>query len=436
VQASDRLRPRLVVPLTETFAVIALLVFSTSLVHLMLGVSEGEGDPIVYRTILLAIYGTAGALAVSSGAVLGIVGLCPLVLGVLLLPAVSVLWSVAPMETVERTVGFLGTLLLGLFLGWHYRLEVVIRLVGWAFLIGTLLSVATIVLLPSVGIDQTAFLGGSWRGVHLHKSKLGGACSAGAVVLLYAALCSSGATRRLFLVGVILNLVLLVGAQSATNLVATLVGLSLALFILMLQYHARFGCLLLVVAALFIPLIVAIALHFDLFELFVEALGKDATLTNRVPLWHLLWPFVEDRFWLGYGYSAFWESGLPWVDLIEARMNFLPHYSHNGVIELWLHGGLVLVVVYLSVYLLTLIKAAILARRGGASPAAGCPFVFLIMVATVNITEARGIGRNDFLLVLYGVMIAVCARSVSLRLGRRETEPNPAAARLPDPVIR
>jgi hypothetical protein len=161
VQASDRLRPRLVVPLTESFVVIALLIFSTSLVHLMLGVAEGGGDPVVYRTILLAVYAIAGALAVSSGAVLGIIGLCPLVLGIFLLPTVSVLWSVAPMETIERTVGFLGTILLGLFLGWHYRLEVVIRLVGWAFLIGTFLSIATIVLVHSIGIDQTAYLGGS-----------------------------------------------------------------------------------------------------------------------------------------------------------------------------------------------------------------------------------------------------------------------------------
>jgi exopolysaccharide production protein ExoQ len=436
VQASDSLRPRLVVPLTETFVLIALLAFSTSLMPLMLGVSEGEADPLVSRAILVLVYATAGALAVTSGAVLGIIGLCPLVAGVLLLPGVSVLWSVAPIETIERTVGFLGTILLGFFLGWHYRLEAVIRLVGWAFVIGTLLSVATIVLLPSIGIDQTAHLAGSWLGVHMHKSKLGGASSAGAILLLYAALCSSGAARRLFAVCMVLNLVLLVGAGSATNLVATLIGLGLALFILVMQYQTRFGCLLLVVAGLFIPLITAIALHFDLFEIFVGALGKDATLTNRVPLWHLLWPFVMDRFWLGYGYNAFWESGLPWVDLIEARMNFLPHYSHNGIIELWLGGGLLLVVVYVSVFLLTLIKALVLARRGGASPATGYPFVFLMMVAMVNVTEARAMNRNDFLLVLFGVMIAVCARNVSLRLGRRGSETMPAAARLPDPVVR
>jgi exopolysaccharide production protein ExoQ len=436
VQASDRLRPRLVVPLTETFVVIALLAFTTSLLQLMMGMSEGEGGSILYRATLLAIYAGAGGLALSSGALLGVVGLFPMVAGVLLLPGVSVLWSVAPIETIERWVGFFGTILLGLFLGWHYRLEAVVRLVGSVFLIGALLSVATIVLLPSIGIDQTPHLAGSWLGVHSHKSELGGAASAGAIILLYAALCSSGAARRLFALGVVLSVVLLVGAASATNLVSMLLGFGLALFILMLQYQARFGCLLLLVAGLFIPLVVAIALHFDLFELFLGSLGKDATLTNRVPLWHLLWPFILDRFWLGYGYGAFWNSGLPWVELIEARMNFLPHYSHNGIIELWLGGGLLFVVVYVSVYLLTLVKAFILARRGGASPAAGYPFVFLMMVAMVNVTEARAIGRNDFLLVMFGVMIAVCARNVSLRLGRHAPERHPAAARLPDTVVR
>lgn len=434
MQASPRLRPRLVVPLTDGFVVLTLLVFNTGLLPLLLGVGS-EAEPILYRTILLAIYAVAGALAVTSGALAGIVRLCPMVLAMLALPGLSVLWSVAPLATVERTVGFLGTIFFGLFLGWHYRLEAVLRLVGWAFLLSALLSAAAIALLPSIGIDQSSQLAGSWLGVHVHKSKLGGTSGAGAVVLLYASLCASGTVRRLFGAGVVLNLVLLVGAHSATNLVATIVGLSLALFILVLQYRARFGCLLVVVGALFVPMVVAIALQFDLFELFVHALGKDATLTNRVPLWHLLWPFVEDRFWLGYGYAAFWGSGLPWTNLVEARLNFLPHYSHNGLLELWLGGGLIMVVVFVSVYLLTLVKAGILAW-GRAGPAAGYPLVFLTMVGVVNVTEARAMSRNDFLLVLFAVMICACARAVSLGVGRRGAAPAAAAARLTEPVAR
>jgi len=416
------------VPLNESFAVLALLVFSTSLAQMMLGGTEDSGS-ILYRVLLLSIYGTAGALALSSGAVVGIITLCPMVAAIFALPALSVMWSVNPMETVERTVGFYGTILFGLYLGWQYSLEKVIKLVGSAFLIGTFLSAATVVLLPSIGIDQSGVLGGSLLGVHLHKSKLGGACAAGALVMLYAILCSSGNVRRLFVLGFVVNLVLLIGAQSATNLVATVIGLSLALFILLFQYHAKFGVLLMMVGALFAPLLLAIVLHFDLFTLFLEALGKDASLTNRVPLWHLLWPFIEDRFWLGYGYAAFWQSGLPWVNLVEARMNFLPHYSHNGVIELWLAGGLIFVIAYLSVYVFTLIKSAIFAWQGRGSPASGYPFVFLIMVAAVNITEARAMSRNDFLLVLFGVMIALCGRSVSLRVGRAQRERAAATAR-------
>jgi exopolysaccharide production protein ExoQ len=430
LQTPDSLRPRQPLPFVDGFVVFAMLVFSTSILQLLLGTSSEDAEPLLYRAALLLIYAVAGALAATSGAALGTIALCPMVLAVLSLPVLSVMWSVEPTQTIERTVGFLGTILLGLFMGWHYRLEDMLRLVGWALLIGTLLSFGAILLLPSIGIDQSPHLGGTWLGIHLHKSKLGGASSAGLVTLFYASLCSSGAARHLFILGAFLNLVLLIGAYSATNFVAATVGVCLGLFILMLQYRARFGCLLMIVGALFGPLVAAIALRFDLFQLFVEALGKDATMTNRVPLWHLLWPFVEDRFWFGYGFGAFWESGLPWVNLIEARMNFLPHYSHNGVIELWLGGGLVIVIAFLSVYLLTLVKAGIFAFNSPASPAAGYPFACLIMIAIVNVTEARAIARNDFLLVLFGALICICARKVVLRVGRSRPDTYAGTTRL------
>ncbi|MEM7022921.1 MAG: hypothetical protein AAF637_10030, partial [Pseudomonadota bacterium] len=135
----------MVVSLGDSFVVIALLIFTTSMVQILLGASEGGSASILYRTILLAIYAVSGALAVSSGALSGIVKLCPMVVGILALPCLSVLWSVAPIETIERTVGFIGTLLFGLFLGWHYRLEDVIRRVAWAFLLGSSLSFVLIV---------------------------------------------------------------------------------------------------------------------------------------------------------------------------------------------------------------------------------------------------------------------------------------------------
>ncbi|MDX1540211.1 MAG: hypothetical protein R3349_02285, partial [Geminicoccaceae bacterium] len=177
-QAPDRRGARIVVPLADVFSVAALLVFSTSLVQLVFGGADGAAEPTLYRGVLLTIYAIAGSLAISSGAIPGIITLCPTVVLMLALPSLSVLWSVAPMETIERSVGYLGTIFLGLFLGWYYRLDMLLRLLGLAFLLGTLLSVLTIALLPSIGVDQSSFLGGSWRGIHLHKSKLGGASSA------------------------------------------------------------------------------------------------------------------------------------------------------------------------------------------------------------------------------------------------------------------
>lgn len=79
----------------------------------------------------------------------------------------------------------------------------------------------------------------------------------------------------------------------------------------------------------------------------LESLGKDATLTGRIPLWRQVIAVMQEHHTLiGYGYGMFWRDPDA-VALIHAgfdRYSFMGNMtsgSHNAVLELWLNIGLI-----------------------------------------------------------------------------------------------
>lgn len=83
------------------------------------------------------------------------------------------------------------------------------------------------------------------------------------------------------------------------------------------------------------------------FSPLLESLGKDATLTGRVPLWEqIIKVMQENRTLTGFGYGMFWRNDAA-VTLIHAGFN---RYSfmhgmvsgaHNVTLELWMNIGLI-----------------------------------------------------------------------------------------------
>lgn len=93
-------------------------------------------------------------------------------------------------------------------------------------------------------------------------------------------------------------------------------------------------------------LMVAITI-IPVFSWFFEMVGKDATLTGRVPLWqHALKVMSQNKPLTGYGYGMFWRNEEA-VSLIQQgfrRDSFLGNLttgSHNLLIEMWMSIGLI-----------------------------------------------------------------------------------------------
>ena len=89
-----------------------------------------------------------------------------------------------------------------------------------------------------------------------------------------------------------------------------------------------------------------------LFQPLFDLLGKDATLTGRIPLWNQLIKVIQEQNTMfGYGYGMFWRDPKA-VDLMHAGfdensfMGNMTSGSHNNMIELLINNGIMGVVTF------------------------------------------------------------------------------------------
>jgi O-antigen ligase len=90
-------------------------------------------------------------------------------------------------------------------------------------------------------------------------------------------------------------------------------------------------------AILIILSVIGIGLLSVIYVYLLGLMGRDANLTDRVIIWQLLAPSLEDEYWFGFGFGAFWAS--------DASSGFLEGWkfignAHSGYIETRLNAGM------------------------------------------------------------------------------------------------
>ena len=133
----------------------------------------------------------------------------------------------------------------------------------------------------------------------------------------------------------------------------------------------------------------------DISSLLVSMLGRDPSLTTRVPMWEGLQQMAGNPL-IGVGYESFW-SGNRLLVLWEryGRLN----QSHNGYLETYLNVGLIGLT-----FLLLSIVSALFMIRGRLRvnyPAAMLQLSFVVVVAVYNWTEASFHGINNMWLLFF-----------------------------------
>ena len=405
--------PSLRLPLPELAVIVGLVIFGSNLFQVML--QDGPMEPMV-SLIYMVGWGLGLGMALLTGAIPRAVLQLPLLAFVILLAVASTLWSVDPPTTLARSFALVATSAFGYFLGHYFDLRSLIRLL--AINASLILAVSTVLIfaVPSIGIDDTDAWRGAWIGAFTHKNSFGAAVASSILVLFYAVLTNRGLLRLGFSVMLGLAFVLLVGSLSSTSLVMSIVGMLLAVGFVMWQKARGLSIAILLASCVAGPILATILAQIDLLGLFLEAVGKDATVSGRTDIWYLAWPYITDRFWLGYGYDSFWQPGFPWFSQFEARLYYRPYHSHNGVIEFWIACGLVGVVAVLLVFFATMLRAALLASGDAARPEAAFPLIFLVSLALRNITEAGLVGANSSQWIIFVALAVILKRDVVFTL--------------------
>ena len=346
----------------------------------------------------------------------------PFLIAILCIAAASTFWSVSPDQTSRRAVAVVLTTLCGVAIGARWRWTALAETLATIFGLLAVGSLFAGLFLPSIGRMENTFPG-SWRGLWLEKNIFGGEMAL-ALLSFAAAGVLRPQRRRLWFGLALVALAMIVASTSKTSLVAVTLGFAVFCLVLVVR---RGGSLAVIASWGAVVALIALAATVLLApDIFLNLLGKDATLTGRTKIWAAVMRQIQQRPLLGYGYGAVWSEDTGWGPLawIVKQAGFKPEHAHNSWLEQWLGMGLWGLCAWSLYYLMTLVRAiGAMVRSNGALVA----LPFLVVYSMITLTESVAVSYNDLRWVIF------VAFSIRLALPDREPLSPPAAARLPRP---
>lgn len=248
----------------------------------------------------------------------------------------SLLWSEEPEVTLRRWLSLMQAALFGYFLLAAFPVARVLRLLATSIGLAMLASAAVALALPAAGTMQEPSLMGAWSGVFMHKSQLGSVAALG--VLCFGWLWRNEPGRRAWnTLGVLLCIGMAVMAQSRSAQLVILLSVSFAAFLPLLRMPGLIRLWAAYGMALTASVFAAVMIMF--FGDIMTALGKDASLTGRVPVWATLLQVALQRPFGGHGYSAFFITDSAGVEDAWRHAGWVMWTAHNAYLEILLQLG-------------------------------------------------------------------------------------------------
>ena len=271
----------------------------------------------------------------------------------------SILWSDFPIVSMKRLIKELGLFLsILVVLTEKDPITSVITLIKKFSYILVPISICLILYFPLLGMSysiDTGFV--TYAGVAHNKNGLGAICLVSSFIFLYSIISTKkinsisifNKQTIVYLVYCIISITLLIKVKSSTPLGALIIGIMI--FILMRIKIIKENVKILGIALLCgLVTLIILQVTFNLEELFLSSLGREATLTGRTLLWKDLLsmkinPLIGagyGNFWLGERLAIIWETQ-PWR----------PLQSHNGYLNVYLELGaigfsLMMTILYVS----------------------------------------------------------------------------------------
>jgi len=335
----------------------------------------------------------------------------PALMLLLLFVLMSCGWSLMPFYSFRRALVFAATTVVGLYIGTRFDLREQQRFIAVATVICALLSVLFIVALPHYGTDVGANEG-SWRGVFLQKNIFGRYLVLGMITLF----CwpTEGVRSKLgkwFVLA--LSVGLLIGSLSKGSWVVLVVA---ALLVPLYRlFRVDFKGLMVGISMAAAALGLAAVYVLSNLDAIFSLLGKDATLTARIPIWTTLLTMSQGKRWLGYGYEGFWSTNL--MNVTWLLGGFAPGKAHNGFIDLLLEVGVVGLGIFAICAVVAITRAIkVIARERDLQ--SEWPLLMLSLLLIYNLFESDLMVQNGFIWVLFVALSVSTQRAWSLHAAR------------------
>jgi O-antigen ligase len=313
----------------------------------------------------------------------------------------SIYWSQVADITFRRAVAITLTQIFGIYVGCTFSWKNILKIMQISFALSSILSLIFIIFLPGISIDPT--FGDSFRGVYLHKNSLGIFMAVSTLIWifsLYGSLVDKNKKSTIInLTFLSLSLCLLLLSRSKTSFLVMLVTL-IAVTLVKSIFSKKYG--LTVFSIISFTLLIFISFIGKNFEVILALLGKDATLTGRIPLWKMVWECFLEKPFFGFGYSGFWsipQSGSYYI----SEVLFDSPNAHNGYIDILINIGIfgILFFLYSLQKNIFLSIELIHSKRNYLSL---IPFALFTFFTIYNITESFLLVQNSFTWIIFVAM--------------------------------
>jgi exopolysaccharide production protein ExoQ len=333
----------------------------------------------------------------------------------------STLWSYNIGGTFRQTIAWILATAFAYYAVTRFDLREILELTAIALVIGTALNVLFIVALPRYGklVDEFDPTKSGWKGITSNKNSLGQFCSAAAVIL-WIARRSLKRWRLIYTVAAIVNVVVLLGADAKTSLVA-LMGTSV-LMIVFRAFRAQrqlFGA---VVIGLLMSSVAVLFLVLHNRNTLAGGIGRSGDFTGRTQLWSDLIPAFRKHPIQGYGWGGFWNGFFSPAGEIWIKNTWQPPDAHDQLLQIAIDLGVVGVFLYYFSFLRGMARG-IVYLRDSADPVAMLPIVFFAYELLGSITEHGNLGRNGFW-VLHVILIVAVGLNAK-KTNRPTSQPRP-----------
>jgi O-antigen ligase len=388
----------------QAFLAVSLLFFSgAQLVHSQDSVNDPtKSDPTAFLIQAFVYVVLAGFLyqhrAVAGRAAKHLYSVWMLVA----LAFCSAVWAQDHTTTVKRSIILLATTVFGIYFGTRLTIRSQVRILAATLGFAAASSFVAGLLFPGYGVMAWEPVG-AWSGIYGHRNPL--AKMMVLAILAFVFRKRFGGSRFLSYAGIALSLVLIVLSRSATAIVVLACMICVLRTGKVLRWERKKKIwAIITVSGVFVGVAAWIITNLSTVFAF---LGRDMTLTGRVPLW-IICAFLGSRKpWLGYGFNGFWRGFDGPSAIVWKITTWAPPNAHDGFLDMWLSLGLVGLAMFFA-FLVPLLWRAVRAIHANAPPEALWPFCCTVFIALYNLDESDLFNQNSIMwMLLVAAAVAV-----------------------------